>query len=270
MVHTDFLRFDRNVSVGATQRYALHCHTFHEVYYFVRGDVSYLVEGVSYVPAPHSLLLMASGVFHGMQVVSDAPYERYTLHFDAGWLPEALRGVLLAPFAADTVYHEGLEGAGLARWFEAIDACGAMPQALCDVALVARVSALLSEVCALTLDKRHDAGGEAVGEPLALSRQILAYINASLTEPLSLEGIAQQFFISRNHLCRVFARATGTTVGAYVRQKRLVLAGQLRAHGQSAAEAAANAGFGDYSTYYRAHCRLLGGPPTGEAARTAG
>lgn len=260
-LNAEHLAFGHVVSHHSTDRFALHCHPLYECYYFVGGDVRYLVEGVPYKPTPHSLLLMASGVFHGIQIDSDAAYERYTLHFDAALLPGEVREMLLAPFHGDTIYYTDVHAYRMADFFKAVEECKEMPQSLRAVALQSRVAALLSQVCAMRHAMQRDALLTAE-DPDSLHQQILIYINAHLGEPLSLEGIARYFFISRNQLCRIFSRATGTTVGAYIRRKRLILAGQLREQGQSATEAAANAGFGDYSTYYRTHCRLMQHAPT--------
>lgn len=51
------------------------------VYYFIRGDVSYLVEGRQYTPTPQSILIMSPNVFQGVKINSEATYERYALHF---------------------------------------------------------------------------------------------------------------------------------------------------------------------------------------------
>ena len=41
--------------------------------------------------------------------------------------------------------------------------------------------------------------------------------------PLSLEGLAQTFYMSKNHLTAVFKRATGTTVARYILYKRMAI-----------------------------------------------
>lgn len=265
-IQTEHVLYGHRVTCEHTGDFALHCHPMYECYYFVSGEVRYLVEGVPYSPEPGSLLLMAGGVFHGIRVETDMPYERYTLHFDESYLPAELREALLMPFHAGNIYHAQAGTYGLETYFAAIEDCQEIESSLREVALSARIAALLSQVCRV-----WEAADNLFEQPegQALDRQIVAYVNASLTEPLTLDGIARHFFISRNHLCRSFLRTTGTTVGAYIRHKRLALAELLRAQGQSAAEAAANAGFRDYSTYYRTHCRLMRHAPTRQGRPSA-
>jgi hypothetical protein len=65
-IRTDSLILHHAVDRHKTDQYGLHWHKFYEVFYFIAGDVSYLVEGKRYVPEPpHSLLLIAPHVFHG-------------------------------------------------------------------------------------------------------------------------------------------------------------------------------------------------------------
>ena len=77
----------------------------------------------------------------------------------------------------------------------------------------------------------------------------------------SLEELAERFFISKHHLNKVFRKATGTTVFDYLLHKRITAAQQLLITGYSAQEAASQAGFGDYSSFYRAYTRINGHSP---------
>lgn len=261
-IYTDQVLFDYRVNRRHTDSFSLHCHPYYECYFCISGEVRYLVEGAPYTPAPRSLLLLASGVFHGVRIMSDAPYARYALHFDENCLPQSQRALLLAPFHSEMIYYTDTDSYRMEEFFSAVAECAEMGAALRDIALPVRIAALLTQVCGM-----HSATAPQLpGEEAALERRIIAYVNAHLTDPLTLDDIARHFFISRNQLCRRFMRATGTTVASFIRQKRLILAQQLRAHGQSAGEAALGAGFGDYSTYYRAHRALLNAPPTGDTS----
>ena len=60
---------------------------------------------------------------------------------------------------------------------------------------------------------------------------------------------------------RLFKAETGSTVHAYVRQKRLLYAARLIREGTSANQAAEAAGFSDYSTFHRAFRSSFGVSP---------
>ena len=58
-VTTEQVSYGYSESEIPTEEYALHCHNFYEVYFFLDGDVDYLVEGTQYKPTPNSLLLLS-------------------------------------------------------------------------------------------------------------------------------------------------------------------------------------------------------------------
>ena len=69
--------------------------------------------------------------------------------------------------------------------------------------------------------------------------------------------------MSRYHFMRLFKAQTGSTVHAYVRQKRLMNAARLIREGVPAAKAAEESGYGDYSAFHRAFKASFGVSPGG-------
>ena len=56
---------------------------------------------------------------------------------------------------------------------------------------------------------------------------ILDYIRDNLSDPLTLDQIASQFYISKHYLCRIFKAATGFSVMEYIIYSRVLRARQL-------------------------------------------
>lgn len=227
-----------------------HQHNQYECHYFVGGHVEYTVEGKTFLAAPHSMLLLAGGIPHGFQMLSDEPHERYAVHFHSSFLPSAMRDMLLAPFYAGTVYYPDMVQYQIPEYLSALEGCCLMPQTLKGFSLDVRTLALLTQIANVYGNfaplKQTDINRIPVEE------KIVEYIDKHLTEPLSPEKIADHFYISKSQLYRRFRKATGTTVADYIRSNRLHLAMQLIEDGFSASNAATNAGFSDYSTFYRA------------------
>ena len=76
-----------------------------------------------------------------------------------------------------------------------------------------------------------------------------------------MELLAERVYLSRYHFMRLFKAQTGSTVHAYVRQKRLLSAARLIREGVPAGKAAADSGFGDYSAFHRAFRECFGISP---------
>lgn len=90
---------------------------------------------------------------------------------------------------------------------------------------------------------------------------IINFINLHIKDDISLEEIAQGFYISKPSLCRIFKKATGTTVWDYIITKRLINARHLISSGVSATNACYASGFNDYSVFYRAYRKKYGCSP---------
>lgn len=240
------ISISHSLSERKTDTYSLHCHPFCEIYYFLTGDVDYLVEGVYYHPAPHSLLLLAPGTFHGFRCNSAAPYERYTLHFDPQLLSGPSQPLLLAPFYSPGIYVSSARA--YLPYLSGLTACEGLPEPACDECAQAHLLALLGQ---LRLALGEAAPPAVASKNATLSQQVISYLSLHLAQHNTLDSLAKRFFVSRSHLSRAFYQETGASVAEYIRRKRLIYADTLRRQGMSATDAALKAGFGDYSTYYR-------------------
>ena len=97
-----------------------------------------------------------------------------------------------------------------------------------------------------------------------LMHEVMEYLNRHLFDELSLDKISQRFFVSKYYLCRAFKEYAGVSLLSYVNAKRIVMADQLIARGETATEAAYTVGFGSYSSFYRAYVKQNGHPPVRE------
>ena len=98
--------------------------------------------------------------------------------------------------------------------------------------------------------------------------QLMAYIRAHIAEELTVDRLAEQCYLSKYHLMRLFRAETGLSLYAWLTQQRLLLARELMAGGVRATEAAYRCGFDTYSCFTRAYSKQFGTTPTGRS-RTA-
>ena len=92
---------------------------------------------------------------------------------------------------------------------------------------------------------------------------ILQYINDNINSELSIDSIAEKFYISKFHMMRSFRAETGYTVHNYITNKRLLNARQLISSGEAATEVCYKCGFRDYSTFSRAYRKMFDESPAG-------
>jgi AraC-like DNA-binding protein/mannose-6-phosphate isomerase-like protein (cupin superfamily) len=258
-----------------------HNHDFYEVYFFLGGQASYVVEGRTYRLQPGDIMLMSPDDFH-MPVVEDGqPYERVVV-----WLrPDFLAGRSRDGAALDTCFRKWgdtgdrvhllrldaereTEGenreAGeetmkpirtLLAEFERVteEAPDEFGTSLLRESLLLQLLIRLNRACLAI--RRRLAGNNRIIEGMEHNEKIshiIEYINGNLDRNLSLESLSARFYTSRYHLLREFKRHAGCTLHRYIRQKRLVRAREMLGKGLSVAETCNRTGFGDYTNFIRA------------------
>jgi len=238
---------------------ALHHHDFYEIYFFLSGNVQYNIESRSYLLTPGDVLLINPMELHqpvfGQEQRS---YERIVLWINKGFL-ESLSSFgenLFACFDTAAPGHSNLLRTEdsvrfvlnyqLEQLLEESNSeeYGSEYYAL---ACLTQVLVLLNRQA-----RRQSTPPEAGAGSDSVVYRILGYINAHYSEDLSLDFLANKFFISKYHLSREFGRLVGTSVHHYIVQKRLVMAKQMMRDGSSSTEVYQHCGFGDYSNFYRA------------------
>lgn len=245
--------------------FCIHVHENYELYYFLCGDASYLVEGTEYELKAHDVLLMRNSETHKAKILSSAPYERISIHFSptifSGPDPS---GNLLTPFTNhglgqnNRYREEDFVSPRYKECFHDLDARESNTESRLFV--LSRLFMILTEL-RLAYEKRNlDDSAENAGA----AGEIVRYINRHLFDQLSLESISEHFYLSKSQLNRVFGRATGSSVWEYIRIKRLMAARVRLLAGDSAVNVCAECGFNDYSSFYRAYKARFGCSPSSE------
>ena len=234
----------------------MHAHERMEILYFLSGDAQYLVEGSVYPLHPGELLVMNRAEAHKLQLRSNQPYERIVMHFSPSVLcgidPD---GLLLRVFADKPLGKRNRYVSDrFPALFSGFDAAGSDAQLRLHMLLI--LANVLDELSGLA------GNADAADAPESAPQQILQYVNLHLFEDISLASVSRAFFLSPSQLNRVFRRATGSSVGEYIRVKQLLAARERILAGTSPAAASAACGFRDYSTFFRAYRERFGCAPS--------
>ncbi len=260
-LHENYHYFHLRDSVG--QERSFHFHEFDKLVLLLSGKVDYVVEDTSYTLQPWSVLLVRHHAIHRAMIDVSEPYERIILYLDSRFFERALpdaglmdcfetadrtRQYLLVPNAAQRL---ALAEAAAAYEREATDQ-GFGAQALRDLLIMQML---------IQIGRMSAAGAEGGRQYDPKIRRTLSYINENLSRELTVDALAEQVYLSRYHFMRLFKAQTGSTVHAYIRQKRLLTAARLIREGVPANQAAADSGFGDYSVFHRAFKASFGMSP---------
>lgn len=237
----------------------LHHHDFYEIYLFLSGSVNYTVESRSYRLSEGDVLLISPMELHQpMPSEEYQKYERYVLWIDKAYLQQYTQlGFDLercfdpkSPGYTNLIRPDNLSLQFLIFILEQLQKesdSGEFASDLCAQAYLVQVLITLNR-----LAQRQPKSVEIRDKSESVVTGVLNYINNYYNEDLSLDLLANKFFISKYHLSREFNRLVGTSVYRYIIQKRLVIAKQLMSEGMPSTTVYQQCGFGDYSNFYRA------------------
>jgi len=89
-----------------------------------------------------------------------------------------------------------------------------------------------------------------------------AYIQRHLSEPLTLEQVASEVFLSPSRFRHLFVEQTGLALRPYILWRRFLRVWELLMAGESLSSAAHSAGFADAAHLTRTSRRMFGFPPS--------
>jgi len=230
-----------------------HAHDFLELYYFLDGSVTYYIEDQVYDLCPGDLLIIPAGKMHRPVIANEhAAYERMVLWITpqylqsidspAGDLQKNLQKVgehgYCVPFRGDeTVFVTALLKKLLYMQKNDTD-----PK-FCAGAVELYLWTIFRSYGVIDTTHRNET---------QVIPQVIRYITEHFSEPLTLEDIAAEFFVSKSYLNRHFKAYTNSTVYAYIMALRLTHARRMLREGIPVVEDGRECGFSDYSTFYKA------------------
>lgn len=251
-----------------SREFGYHYHDFYKIIYFIGGKADYLVEGKKYLLEPYDFIFVNRNEIHKPIVDFSVPYERMILYIDRDFI-------------------EGFAD-------ESYDLTGCFKRTFSEKTNVVRFPAAITRRLYETLcrmeenDKDTAYAGELYGELLFLEFMIqmnraclenefayhqtakynkkiidmLEFINENLSEELSIDFLAEKFYMSKYHMMRQFKEETGYSIHQYTSEKRVLAAKSMLLNGVPATVVAMECGFKDYSTFARAFKKKLGNIPS--------
>lgn len=266
-MYSNLYRVNKTKTPNVTNKnFFLHSHDFYEILLFWQGDSSYIIEGNTYKLSPYDLIIQRKNEMHRIYHDSNSTYERTILSVEPAFFEAFNCKELEEEFLKQT--HGSMNK---------IDAELCISSGIYDAFLRLQkyshnfkdiytpvVNATIIEILHLINNAKLFSKDDNSNSQL---KSIIAFINNNFTNEISLDELAEQFYITKHHLCRIFKEGTGITVHNFITNKRLMRVRELKSEGYSMGEAASLAGFGNYSSFYRAYQKNYGYAPSDKKAK---
>lgn len=253
---------DRNLPQGK-----IHMHGYHEFYFFLEGNVSIRIEDQMWELRPGDIVLIPPKTYH-QAVIHDSgrPYRRFVL-----WISEEYCNQLrelsedylyFMKHVSDTgeyIIHNDVIAFNTiqAKVFGLLEEIHGQRFGK-NVRIALGINGLIIHLNRIMYDQRHIKYSEDGNN---LYQNLIYYIEEHLEEVLTLDVIANEFFVSKYHISHIFKDNMGISVHQYILKKRLFACKEALLGNANISEVYQSFGFKDYSSFYRAFKKEFGVSP---------
>lgn len=247
-----------------TQEVDYHYHDFDKITIFIKGSVTYTIEGKSYELRPYDIVLVRHGDIHRLTVDNSKVYERIIVYIS----PNFMNAYKTDSYDLSCCFQKALQEESNVLRISSLEKSSLfrsitrLEQSFADDGYAAdlyRQVLFLEFMVHLNRAARKNRL-EFIDTDNCNAKiiDILRYINDHLIGDLGIDTLAGKFYISKYYMMRRFKQETGYTLGQYISQKRLLFAKELISSGVPASQVCFDCGFRDYSTFSRAYRKAFG------------
>lgn len=243
------------------QNLSIHMHDCCEIFFSLSDAQNFLIDDKIYSVNSNDLFIINQFESHKICIGNRDKFYRYSLHIH----PDFINSKSSLDFDFNKLFHSDNkvdkihlsygEAEKLKKLFESLT----IQYDLGDETFkVIRVIEILLEIAKLCVTHNETQVTSHQNEVLV---QAIDYINKNFTQPITLNDVAKNSFVSVNYLCSIFKSHLSTTVNKYITSKRLAHAKKLLSEGKSVTETAFESGFNDYANFIRVFKNNIGVPP---------
>lgn len=241
----------------------IHVHECCEVFFCVSGGKNFLINDRIYTVEPGDIFVINQFEPHKITFSDNEPFARFILQVHPAFLysvstenTDLSRAFYLRNHeVSNKLRLEDSDYRFFQDCFVKLKATYSYGDDIIKNSIVMQMLAKINGEFAKGYKYIPDRGGQNV---IAKS---VEFINNNLSEPLTLEMIAKNSYVSINQLCRLFKNHLGTTVTKYIISRRITEAKKLLKKGTSVSETALSCGFFDYANFIRTFKNTVGVSP---------
>ncbi|MBR2878617.1 MAG: helix-turn-helix domain-containing protein [Clostridia bacterium] len=263
--NTNFVIHHSVDSGSEKNAYPIHNHRYYEIFMLLSEGATFYVEGRSYEMNKGDIILLNNIELHQIQFDKTADFERIVILFTKDYLDAFVKEApsLLRPFTdkmpgfSNFIPADLAEKEGIAEYIYKMKEL-VKGKVKNELEIKCFLSLILSGAARAINNQGRD---EIPYTDNKLINEVLTYINSNICENLTLENLANRFFVSKYYLSHLFKTCTNFTLNHYVANKKIIYADELIYSGKSAIDACFAVGFNNYSNFYRTYKKILGRTP---------
>lgn len=246
-----------------TREVKYHYHDFDKITIFIKGHVTYTIEGKSYELSPYDIVLVRHNDIHRLVVDNSQIYERIIVYISPNFMNAYKTDSYDLSYCFQKAEEEhsnvlripSLKNSSLFQSITRLEKSFSDDGYASDLY---RQVLFLEFMIHLNRAARKNRL-EFIDTDNCNTKilDILQYINENLNHDLNIDILSDHFYISKYYMMRLFKQETGYTLGHYISQKRLLLAKELILTGVSGTQACFDCGFKDYSSFSRAYKKFF-------------
>ena len=248
-------------------QFDFHYHDFHKILIHLHGNTSYCIEGRTYQLQPNDIVFVNAGEVHRPDLQDNSTYERIIIYISQNYLNDYNKknNDLSLCFKQASLKESHVLRIPSFSNSKLTNITRELENSLDDNEYA---NELYHEILFLEFMIQLNRAAIHNGiEYIAMTSSdskilsIIEYLNQNLTNDISIDLIADKFYISRYHLMHTFKKETGYTIGNYINLKRLQFAQTLIDNGELVNTACYSSGFKNYSTFLRSYKKQFGHTP---------
>ena len=256
---TGFLLYESTKAAHESKDEPSHSHSCHEIFLMLEGELNYFSEGNVFPLKPQELVLICEGTIHGKNQIMTPHISFINLSIEHSFFVKnnctQYEEIFLSEHNSERKINADIcESSGLSDAFKRLKS---YTHDFLDTSSPI-ASAIIMEILYIM---NHRAQFSKSYITHSQVQQIFDYVNDNFTQKITLDDIAEKCFLSKYHVCKLFKKYAGNTVFGYITNKRIEKTKQLVAAGKNITSACTEAGFSDYSSFYKAFVKSNNSAP---------
>lgn len=245
----------------------MHIHDCYEIYYSISGGKQFLIDNKVYSIAPGDLFVINQYESHYLTQIDSMVHERIVLSVH----PDYVKALSKGRTDLDECFSKREPGFShrlsltkeqqqkFLYYVNKIINVDDYAHEIIEEATFLELLVLINR--SFKKDTLSETAENAMIKHNSQVDEILTYINRNIMNPIKIEDLAEQFFLSESYICRIFKAATGTTINKYISARRISIAKSLLNDGYTVQETYEQSGFSDYSGFFKAFTKAVGMSP---------